>query len=234
MLMDTIEGMDKVFKKDVFPGAVILVNGQPGSLKSGLTFNIMSNYLKDRPEEFGVYLTLEESVESHVRNVKSMGIDIPGNLFISDYGDFRRKFGPEREQDVDHIQMLEGLLTFFKREKGEKFTIFALDSLAALYSLLQSKENLRARIYNLFKFFRDLELTSFIIMETSRFISPDEWTGSEEFMADGIIETGLLETREDTFIYLQVLKMRAASHSRVKHLMEVTPHGIKVVGPLLH
>jgi len=92
MLKDSIEGLDNVFESDIPRGHVVMVAGSPGGLKSGFIHNLFANYLTANPDEFGVYLTLEETTESHIRNMKSLKIDLPDNLLISDYSDIRTRF----------------------------------------------------------------------------------------------------------------------------------------------
>jgi len=62
MIRNTIPGLNKIFENDIYPGSIVLVTGTPGTLKSGLTFNILSEHLKGR-DESGIYFTLEETEE---------------------------------------------------------------------------------------------------------------------------------------------------------------------------
>ncbi len=229
MFRDTIDGINNVFETDVFPGAVILVVGPPGSLKSGFTYSILSKHLLNT-SEFGMYMTLEETTESHLRNMQSLGIDIPDNLLISDYSDIRKRF-EDSEEHPDFLEMINGVIKFFKNKEGDNFTIFGLDSLGALYSLTDV-ENLRAKMFHFFKVLREQKLTSLIIMETPKLSNITNTTGSEGFLVDGIIEMGNIETQHDIMLYTQVQKMRACSHSRKKHLVEITPEGLSILGPV--
>mgnify|MGYP000120725690 CR=1 FL=1 len=189
MFKDTIDGLDQVFETDVFQGAVVMVTGPPGSLKSGFSYNVLSKYLENR-DEFGMYMTLEETTESHLRNMQSLGIYIPDNLLISDYSDIRKRFEASDEHP-DFLKMIEGVIRFFKNKEGDKFTCFALDSLGALYSLITMDMDLRAKMFHFLKMLRDMKLTSFIIMETPKYSNIQQSVGSEGFLADGIIFMGL-------------------------------------------
>lgn len=229
MLRDTIDGLNNVFDTDVYRGAVILITGPPGSLKSGFSYNLLSKYLANT-NEFGMYMTLEETTESHLRNMQSLGIEIPDNLLISDYSDIRKRFEGD-EEHPDFIEMIEGVIKFFKAKEGDNFSCFALDSLGALYSLTETA-NLRAKMFHFFKFLREKNLTSFIIMETPRYSNIQHNLGSEGFLVDGIIEMGNIETQHDIMLYMQVQKMRACSHSRKKHLIEIGDDGLSVLGPV--
>jgi len=185
MLRYCLDGLENVVFTDIPRGYIVLVTGPPGSFKTGITFNIMANYLKNTGE-FGVYMTLEESTESHLRNMESLGIEVPDNLLITDYSDIRKRF-ESSEEHPDFLEMVDGVIKYFKEKEGERFSIFALDSLGALYSLI-STQNLRARMFHFFKKLRDYNLYSFVVMETPKYSNIAEGEGGEYFLTDGIIE----------------------------------------------
>jgi KaiC/GvpD/RAD55 family RecA-like ATPase len=229
MLRDTVNGLNEVFKTDVPRGFIILVTGGVGTLKSGFVYNVLSNYLIDREEEFGVYATLEESKESHLRNMGSLGMKKPKRLQIFDYQDIRKEWR-EEEPELNMVGITEDIIKFYKEEQGEKFTVFALDSLNALQALAKV-ENLRRESYHFFALLRDSGLTSFIIQETATSNGKRE-SIPESYMADGVIEVGVVETPEAVTRYLQVRKMRATEHSMRKHQLVVTKDGLEVLGPV--
>jgi KaiC/GvpD/RAD55 family RecA-like ATPase len=229
---DTIEGLQNVFDNDIYAGAVILITGAPGCLKSGFTYNVLSEHLKQH-DEFGIYMTLEETTESHIRNMNSLQIDLPENLLISDYSDIRTRFenSEKKDEQTDFMVMIEGVIKFFKNKESDRFTCFALDSLGALVTLI-GKENLRTRMFHFFKMLRSYELPSFLIMETPRGYDVANSEGGEGFLSDGIIEFGTVENPHDVAMYLQIQKMKAVSHSRRKHLIEIGEGGLAVLGPI--
>lgn len=232
MFRDSLEGLDNVIDSEIPPESIILIAGSPGSLKSGLTFNMISNHLKSHPDEFGIYITLEETTESHLKNMQSLGIELADNLLISDYTDIRERF-EEKEKPPNIIQMINAVLEFFKHEKGEKFTVFAMDSLNAMYSLMDV-ENLRIKIFHFFKILREKELTSIVIVEIPQFtVRPGFGKKfNEGFLVDGLIRTGEIESQQDVMLYMQIKKMRATRHSRKRHLMEIGEKGISILGPI--
>lgn len=236
MLRDAVEGLENVIETEIPRGSIILIAGSPGCLKSTFTYDLFSNYLSNKKDEFGIYITLEETIESHLRNMNSVGIKIPKNLFISDHSDIRKQFEAEALMHVDYLEMISGVIEHFQEEKGDKFTCFALDSLSALYSLIKinSFDELRIKLYHFFKELRKHDLTSLLIMEMPEFgmVPEYEFSGSESFLVDGLIVTGEVETKQDVLIYLQVKKLRAAIHSRKKHLLEVGDTGLSILGPI--
>jgi KaiC/GvpD/RAD55 family RecA-like ATPase len=233
MFRDSLEGLDNVVDSEIPNGSVIMIAGSPGTLKSGLTYNIMSNHLKNNPDEFGMYVTLEESTVSHLKNMQSLGISIPENLLISDYTDIRERF-ESKGAPPNIIQMINGVLEYFKNEKGDKFTVFGFDSLNALYSLIDVTD-LRVKMFHFFKTLREKNLTSILILEVPEFTQSPQYTlkpFNEAFMVDGLIRTGEIESQQDVMLYMQIKKMRATRHSRKKHLMEIGENGISILGPM--
>ena len=232
MFLDTIEGLQNVFDNDIYQSAVVLIMGAPGCLKSGFTYNILSEHLKQN-DEFGIYMTLEETTESHIRNMKSLKVDLPDNLLISDYSDIRTRFENQEDSETqpDFMVMIEGVIKFFKNKEGERFSCFALDSIGALLTLME-KGNLRSKMFHFFKMLRNYNLTSFIIMETPHNYDIANSEGGEGFLSDGIIEFGSIENPHDVALYMQVQKMKAVSHSRKKHLIEIGEGGLAVLGPI--
>ena len=228
MLRDTVKGLVEVFKTDVPRGFIVLVTGGVGTIKSGFVHNVLSNYLAKNENEFGVYATLEEPKKSHLRNMASLGIKKPSNLQIFDYQDIRKEWRKE-EPELDMVGITEDIVKFYKEEQGEKFTVFALDSLNALQSLAKI-ENIRRESYHFFTLLRDSGLASFIIQEIPGFAERAHIP--ESYMADGVIEVGTIETPEAVTRYLQVRKMRATEHSMRKHQLVVTKEGLEVLGPV--
>lgn len=226
-----IEGLDKVLRTEIAPPKIVLVTGPPGSMKTSFCYALMSRYLK-HTGEFGLYTTLEETVQSHLRNMESLGIELSLNMQISDFTDLREVdavVGPEDQ--TDYLAFIEKMIAHFKRIHGAKFKIFALDSLGALYSLMEHTTNMRKRMFYFFKMLRDNELTCLVIMERSA-NGESQLLGNEGFLVDGILLLGLDRSRGKLTRYLQVEKMRAAEHSMEKHAIEPKKGGLTVLGPI--
>jgi KaiC/GvpD/RAD55 family RecA-like ATPase len=227
----SIDGLDKVIRSEVTPPKVILVTGPPGAMKTSFCYALMSRYLNETGE-FGLYTTLEETVQSHLRNMESLGIDVSLNMQISDFTDLREidaVVGPDDQ--TDYIAFIEKMITHFKKLHGPKFRVFALDSLGALYSLMENNDNMRKRMFYFFKMLRDNNLISMIVMERS-LSGESQLLGNEGFLVDGIIMLGLDRSRGKLVRYLQVEKMRAVEHSMEKHAIEPRKGGLTVLGSI--
>lgn len=231
MFRNSIPGLDRVLATDIESPKVILVTGPPGAMKSTFCYSLMSHYLK-KTREFGLYTTLEETVHSHLKNMENMGLDISLNMQISDFTDLREIDQVMEESDqTDYLGFIEKMISHYKKIHGKRFTLFALDSLGALYSLMPSSGDMRKRMFYFFKMLRDQNLISLIVMERSQG-EESQLLGNEGFLVDGIIMLGLDRSKRKIVRYLQVEKMRACQHSMEKHLLEVGNSGLMVLGPI--
>ncbi|MEM2899227.1 MAG: ATPase domain-containing protein, partial [Thermoplasmata archaeon] len=80
MFRNSIKSLKDVFENDVMPGAVILVAGPPGSMKSTFIYSVLSSYLENTGN-YGIYMTLEQSKDSLLNHMRGMGIRGPENLY---------------------------------------------------------------------------------------------------------------------------------------------------------
>lgn len=230
MFKDTIPGLERIFKTDTETPKVVLVTGPPGSLKTSFCYDIIRKYL-EKTGSFGTYITLEEPKESQIKNMGDLGVEPAENMQILDVTDLREIDQIVDEEGTDYVEFIEDILRHRNEEKGDEFTIFALDSLGALYSLMENKENMRKRMFSFFSFLRDLNLYCFVVMERSTGTEA-KLLGDEGFLVDGLINLSIDRQKGKLTRYLQVEKMRACNHSMEKHALEVGDDGLKVLGPL--
>jgi circadian clock protein KaiC len=233
MFKNCIDGLDESFKcdTDIPCGSVVLVTGIEGGLKSGFVFNLISNYLAGNSEH-ALYATLEESEQSHLKNMAGFGFKKSDRLHYFDYKDIRHEW---QDEEPDMVRITKDMIDFYKK-KYNNLTVFVMDSLNALYSL-SNQTLLRKNIYHFFLMLKDNNLTSFIIMETASFkghslVYSDYTEHPEYFLADGIIELGMIEVKENVKRYIQIRKMRGSNHSIEKHQIIVGRNGLNILGSI--
>src|SRR5947209_20445237 len=96
-----------------------------------------------------------------MRNMESFCVEPSMNMHISDFTDLREidaVVGPEDQ--TDYLAFIERMIGHYRKVHGHKFKLFALDSLGALYSLMENTTNMIKRMIYLFKILRYKELTS--------------------------------------------------------------------------
>ena len=231
MFQNTIKGLGKIFKTNNYENLIIMVEGYTGAMKSTFTYSMMSKYLDNNPGKIGLYATIEETKESLLKNLKSIGIKPNDRIFIADYNRTREMYREESE-NTDFMELTEKLIISTKEERGDSFCVFALDSLNALYTLtkLDNEQLMRMRIYYFFKLLRDAGLTSFILKEMPRsgqYLIKE----NENFLSDGVIELGIRRTMEGKKRFIEVIKMRQNQHSMKQYIMVVEDGGLAVMGP---
>ncbi len=231
MLFHAVPGLEKIFRKDVNKPKVILIVGPPGSMKTTFAYTVMTYYLK-KTGEFGLYTTLEESVDSHLANMESLGIKLTKNMQVSDISDLRElDLLLEEKESVDYLALIEKMIVHFKDEMKDTFSFFTLDSLGALYSLLPDLKNVRQEMFYFMRTLRSYNLYSFIIME-EQLGGGISYLGNEGFLVDGIIHLGVDRSRGRLVRYLQVEKMRTSQHSMEKFAFEFRDGRLNILGPI--
>ncbi|MFQ5838209.1 MAG: tetratricopeptide repeat protein [Thermoplasmata archaeon] len=208
-----IRVLDSSMEGGVSPGSVVLVTGMPGTFKTSLCFWVLyQQCLKEGRR--ALFVTLEQSKESLLRHVASLGLDpaaAAGKLRIVDLTPYRREFRPKSSPD-EWLQILKKKVKEARKAGVEAFVLDSLEALEAMAAF----DDRRREIYRLFEFLRSLELTCFIIAERYEFVYDDEVIrvyDAADYLADGILELTLKE-REDGALQraLRIAKMRDRKH----------------------
>lgn len=211
MIKTYIEGFDDALGGGVPAGHTVLISGTPGTMKSSVSLNMLyKNHKNDGKKS--LYISLEESKNSLLTGMNRLKIDdFDGrDLFIVDLAKLRIEYD-EVDQMQDWMRFVTEYLT--RRVKEDNVDIVVIDSLTALYSLIEL-ENPRRELFHFFGFLKKLGVTSFLISEMypgSEAFGPYR----EDFLADGNIMLKLHEIG-DTGVQLRIrcVKMRHVNHDR--------------------
>ncbi len=209
-----IDLLDLNMDGGVTPGSVVLITGMPGTFKTSLCFWILFQQCL-RKKTKGLFITVEQSKESLLRHITTLGLDptkAAGDLRVMDLARIRRQLGPEGSR-LDWLDIL-------KERIGEIHNTgvqaLALDSLEALEALA-GFENRRKELHRLFDFLRSLEITSFITAERYELDYDGKLIKTydvPEYLSDGVLELSWWKRSEgDLQRALRVAKMRDRKHS---------------------
>jgi KaiC/GvpD/RAD55 family RecA-like ATPase len=227
----TLPGMDHVFHTDPPAGSIIAIVGGAGTLKSALSYAILSARLNNHPEERATYITLEETKAGHLANLASLGIAPNPKITVSDIASFRAdigKIGGGALREEDYLSLIRKRAT--SEDDGEDPSHFlVLDSLNALEAALPTEpRKLRRHLQDFFFDLRLNKVTTLALIET---IQVDD--RPEYFLVDGIVELGVTRFGSDFKRYIHVRKMRSCRHEMRPFLLDVSDSGIQVLGEVI-
>ncbi|MEW5760715.1 MAG: ATPase domain-containing protein [Candidatus Thermoplasmatota archaeon] len=207
-----IEGFDEILHGGIPLGHVVLISGEPGTLKSSLAYSILHhNALTDGNE--GLYITLEQGRKSLIEQMYSLGMDyenVKDKIGIIDFTLIRKKM--KRIEHTTWLPILKLYISAMCKKNKEKAKLFVLDSLSVMEQISKMKD-IRIELFHLFGWLRETDVTSFIVIEKD----PDSnalCKHGEDFLADGII---YLKNEKVDAIHrhrtICCLKLRSTHHS---------------------
>lgn len=212
-----VRGLDEALQGGIPEGSVVLVCGNPGTMKTSLAFSIL--YHNSRHGRKGLYVTMEEAGDDLRIAMENMGMEDfhESELYLLDMGRLRLELA-EAETDNDWLKIFEGIIQ--EALRVTPYSLIVLDSLESLYAS-SAPESVRQHLFHLFGFFKDAGLTALIISEVpagSTRLAPH----GVDFLADGIL---LLRHEEaddfDVELRLRCVKMRKLRHHRGDFILDV-------------
>ena len=209
-----IDGFDDKMQGGIPQGSVVLLVGQPGTMKSSVAFNILYNNAKEKGLR-GLYVTLEQGSKSLSNHMTSLGMDpknVSDHLEIIDIGLIRKKLTALADQSW--VQVFK-MYTKNLKETND-YQLLVIDSLPVL-NVLAKFDNPREELFHLFEWLRDLGVTTILITEMTP-DTPKFALHGEDFLADGIIYLRMAEIG-DISVQRQIrcVKMRSVNHNGDYH-----------------
>jgi len=204
-----IEGFDSYIGGGVPEEHVILVGGAPGTMKTTIILNMMYNNALENGLK-SLYISLEETKESIKKGMSSFGLSDyeEDDLTIIDFGEFRIQ-NPEMDEGHDWV----GILLKYLEERIVKdgYDLVAIDSLSALYSVIEMKKP-RQQLFHFFSALKRLKCTVMLITEMPK--GSDKFgMYNEGFLADGIIYLSFHEGESiEDQLRIKCIKMRHLKH----------------------
>jgi KaiC/GvpD/RAD55 family RecA-like ATPase len=202
-----IQGLDEELGEGIPSGHIVLVSGTPGTMKSSVAYNIVYNNIKHDKSK-GVFVSLEQSRESLMFQIKSLGLhDIEDlDLTILDMSKIRKEV--DISKDKPWLEGLKKHLQYLK--ESIDFDLLVIDSLPVI-EMISKIDDKRTELFYFFEWLRDLKVTTFIISEIS--MDPNR-IYDEEFLADAIIHLTMERVSEvDVQRRIRFVKMRGVKHN---------------------
>jgi KaiC/GvpD/RAD55 family RecA-like ATPase len=205
-----IEGFDRILEGGVPTGHIVLLAGTPGTMKSSLSYYMLYNHALEN-NVCSVYVTLEQSRESLLRQMEKMGMhtdSVKDQLNVLDLGIIRKKL-KEISAGSSWLHVFKSYLTNLKENLN--YSILVIDSLEVLETMAEIS-NRRTELFYLFEWLRDLDATVFLISESSSERMMDG-KFDEGYLSDGIIALKMQVIRDvETQRRIRCVKMRETNH----------------------
>lgn len=209
-----VEGLDNLVGGGVPAGHVVLISGQPGTMKSSLAYSILCRNARNG-DTSGLYVSLEQTKGSLEQQMSGMGLDATGadgKLGVVDVAALRKDVA--KSKTTVWMDFLTRAIE--TRSEMQGFDLLVLDSLEAIEVLAKFKDP-RSDLFAFFEWMRELGVTSFVLTEampdTSWFPGHTPQRLDASYLADGVIHLKMHQV-SDVAIQrrLRVVKMRGTAH----------------------
>lgn len=214
-----IAGLDDMLNGGIPAGRHVAVYGGPGAGKTSFCFEYL--YRGAMLGEPGLYISLEETTEDILENMKStfpMLSEVP-KLISENKLEIVK---PDKLDLEDVANILEDRIT----SKGIKRAV--IDSATMIRMSFATEIEYRQTLFEFLSLLRNLDVTSITTVEASSARREEMRFDIEHFVMDGIINLYNLDREDRRVRALEIFKMRGTDHSRDLVPFKVTPQGFKV------
>lgn len=206
-----IQNFDEILQGGVPKNTVVLITGTPGTMKSSLAYSILyHNALENGTRS--VFMTLEQSRESLMQQMESMGLNdkrAQDYIQVLDLSLIRKSLTQLNAKGT-WMQIFKMYAQNLKRSFD--YDILVVDSLDALEMAAQIGEDRRSELFHLFDWLRNLSVTSLLISEASLENSIEQ-RYDEGHLADGVFSVMLREMDDmDVQRRIRCVKLRSTNH----------------------
>ena len=243
-LFTGIVGFDALLEKGIPAGSNIIVAGGPGCGKT--IFCSQAIYNKASEGEDCVFLSMEERPDRLKDHMLSFGYKIEEisrseeQIILRANG--KGRIALKRLQPIRLARSIEALLEKASGTlpvdidlvldfipKDFDACLLALDSISAIETAFSgTKRQYRIYIEQLFRYFEEMNLTTFMITESSDAPHKFSNTGVEEFLSDGIFVFYNLQGVKKRTRGAEIYKLRGAAHSQRIVPVEITSRGMNI------
>jgi KaiC/GvpD/RAD55 family RecA-like ATPase len=226
-----LTGLDEMLGGGFLKNKIILIRGGPGTGKTIFSLQFIVEGAKKG--EKGIYLTLEEPIDSIRMAAASVGFDLEklekkNTLKLIDGSQLVFKFSEEIKSNYNSPKPVISQIVNQIIIEAESFgaTRLVVDPITSAIIHQRFPTDKRLEILELIKSLRKLKCTSVITSESSSPSEEDFYV--EEYLADGVII--LAQTLRNFVVTktLRVEKMRGIGHDDQPRKYEITEKGLKV------
>ena len=214
-----ISGLDEMLNGGIPKRRHIAVFGGPGCGKTSFSFEYLYHGAKDN--QAGLYLTLEESPEDIIENMKDQ---------FSDFKDIdslieKKMLFVEQPANYSVDAIMESLE---KRIVENEVQRAVIDSSTMLKAMFEKESEYRRTIVEMFNLIKKLDCTVMVLVEAESSEKEKVIFNIEHYVLDGIFNIYNLDKGDRRIRALEIFKMRGTDHSRDLVPFKVTPSGIKI------
>ncbi len=226
-----IEGLDPLLQGGFVKGSAILVSGGCGVGKTIFGSQFLYNGAKNFNEP-GVYLSLEETPEEIMADMRSVGMDpkplVKAKKLIFTYEDPVKFAGISGEVITYNVgQVIKELVHKINAKR------VVIDSTGAFELYFKHGYEVRQKVYEIIQDLRGMDVTSLIISEVPAARHGYSRFDIEEFVVDGVIALDYIEFASGGAIRsLFLRKMRRTNQSRDIYSFDITSDKGIVVKPV--
>jgi len=217
-----VDGLDEMLGGGVPRGHVIALLGSFGTGKTTFALQFLMQGLING--EKGIFITLEEDVESILKTADGYGWDLRSH--VEDKTASLIKLEPA-DAKATATRVKSDLPQFIRSFGAQRI---ALDSVSLLNMMFPDEVERRTRLFALCDQIRKTGATAIMTAEVKDDNPRSSRDGLVEYVSDGVISLRLVErSNGEVQPAVQVVKMR-----RVKHSRHIKPYSLTEVGAVVH
>jgi len=212
-----IMGLDKMLNGGIPANHTVALCGGPGTGKTLMGFQYL--YYGAENGEPGLFITLVESEDSLIKNLKS----------TFDWNDIDKLISESKIKIVKpkSISITE-IVNLIESNLNDGIKRIVIDSATVLRLGFNNALEYRQTIQEFITLISGLNCTTIMTYELPYFGRNELRFGTEQFLVDGLIMLYNLERREKRVRALEVLKMRGTSYIENLVPFKITTSGIEV------
>jgi len=227
-----IKGFDELVRGGLFRGGTYLVSGVSGAGKSIFCLEFLYRGASEFDEP-GLYISLEEHLDSLLRNAKNFNWSIDElvdqhklillDLSVVAVGEKSLSLNP----DVFALDGLYATIEAIVKEGGVKRVV--LDPISVLFLQYGNPGVVRRELNIISSMLKRYRCTSLFVTETEYGKPGITRFGVEEFLADGVFILYWEPEGDKRSRYIEVYKMRGSPHYEGKKRFSISEDGISIL-----